>query len=121
VIIKTQPVSTSTEIKNLPKLHAPRNEIMAFDLEWVKAAQTNTSAIERRTNSLPGRRSVKKEYQAGWMLKAISCIDLTTLSGDDTAKPCAPVMCQGAKPGSQGYIRCFGHRADHHRRDLRLP
>ena len=98
MIIKTQPVSTSTEIKNLPKLHAPRNEIMAFDLEWVKAAQANTSAIERRTNSLPGRRSVKKEYQAGWMLKAISCIDLTTLSGDDTANRVRRLCAKALNP-----------------------
>jgi deoxyribose-phosphate aldolase len=47
--------------------------------------QVNTSAVERRTGSLGGRRSVKKEFQAAWLLKAISLIDLTTLSGDDTA------------------------------------
>jgi len=46
--------------------------------------QANTSAIERRAASLPGRRSVKKDYQAAWLLKAITLIDLTTLSGDDT-------------------------------------
>jgi deoxyribose-phosphate aldolase len=46
--------------------------------------QANTSAIERRAATLPGRRSVKKDYQAAWLLKAITCIDLTTLSGDDT-------------------------------------
>ena len=46
--------------------------------------QANTSAIERRCKSLPARRSVKKDNQAAWLLKAVSCIDLTTLSGDDT-------------------------------------
>ena len=46
--------------------------------------QANTSAIERRAATLPGRRSVKKDWQAAWLLRAITCIDLTTLSGDDT-------------------------------------
>ena len=59
---------------------------MALDLDWVARVQANTSAIERRAVSLPGRRSVKKDYQAAWLLKAVTCIDLTTLSGDDTAR-----------------------------------
>ncbi|HAG26639.1 MAG TPA: deoxyribose-phosphate aldolase [Rhodobacter sp.] len=57
---------------------------MALDLDWVAQAATNTPAIERRAASLATRRSVKKEYQAAWLCKAISVIDLTTLSGDDT-------------------------------------
>lgn len=52
---------------------------MALDLDWVGAAQANTSAIERRAASLGARRSVKKDYQAAWLLRAITCIDLTTL------------------------------------------
>ncbi|HMQ58860.1 MAG TPA: deoxyribose-phosphate aldolase, partial [Rhizobiaceae bacterium] len=63
---------------------ASRNPGMALDLDWVEAARVNLSAVERRTASLPNRRSVKKDYQAAWLLKAISCMDLTTLSGDDT-------------------------------------
>ncbi|WP_368188372.1 deoxyribose-phosphate aldolase [Aestuariibius sp. HNIBRBA575] len=58
---------------------------MPLDLDWVASVQANTSAIERRAKTLPGRRSVKKDYQAAWLCKAVSCIDLTTLSGDDTA------------------------------------
>ncbi|NBD30300.1 MAG: deoxyribose-phosphate aldolase [Alphaproteobacteria bacterium] len=57
---------------------------MELDLSWVRAAQANTSAIERRAATLPGRRSVKKDHQAAWLCKAISLIDLTTLAGDDT-------------------------------------
>ena len=30
------------------------------------------------------RRTVKKEYQVAWLLKSITLLDLTTLSGDDT-------------------------------------
>ncbi len=62
----------------------PRNPGMALDLDWVAGVQVNTSAVERRCTTLPGRRSVKKEWQAAWLCKAISVIDLTTLSGDDT-------------------------------------
>ena len=57
---------------------------MKLDLEWVNNVQVNLSAVERRTATLIKRRSVKKEHQAAWLLKAITLIDLTTLSGDDT-------------------------------------
>ena len=57
---------------------------MKLDLEWVNNVQVNLSAVERRTATLIKRRSVKNEYQAAWLLKAITLIDLTTLSGDDT-------------------------------------
>ncbi len=56
----------------------------AFIPELIAGAAVNTSAAERRIASLPGRRTVKKEWQAAWLLKAITLIDLTTLSGDDT-------------------------------------
>ncbi len=56
-----------------------------LDLDWVAGVQANTSAIERRVATLLGRRSVKKDAQAAWLLKAVSLIDLTTLAGDDTA------------------------------------
>jgi len=62
----------------------PRNPGVALDLDWALGIEANTSAIERRCASLPGRRSVKKDHQAAWLLKAITCIDLTTLAGDDT-------------------------------------
>ena len=68
----------------LPQLTEPRNPGTALDMDWVLSATANTSAIERRCATLPGRRSVKKDYQAAWLCRAISVIDLTTLSGDDT-------------------------------------
>ncbi|MEJ5219717.1 deoxyribose-phosphate aldolase [Cognatishimia sp. D5M38] len=68
----------------LPQAIEPRNPGMDLDLDWVRAVQVNTSAVERRAATLPGRRSVKKDYQAAWLCRAISLIDLTTLSGDDT-------------------------------------
>jgi deoxyribose-phosphate aldolase len=62
----------------------PRNPGMPFDLGWIKHVQVNKSAAERRASTLSTRRTVKKQWQAAWLLKAVSCMDLTTLSGDDT-------------------------------------
>jgi deoxyribose-phosphate aldolase len=61
-----------------------RNSGMPLDLDWVMGARVNRSAVERRVTSLPKRRSIKKDWQAAWLLRAITCIDLTTLAGDDT-------------------------------------
>ena len=71
---------------HLPQVTEPRNPGMPLDMDWVRAVQVNSSAVERRAAGLPARRSVKKDYQAAWLLRAVSCIDLTTLSGDDTAR-----------------------------------
>lgn len=62
----------------------PDNPGIALDLDAVANVRVNLSAVERRTATLPGRRTVKKDWQAAWLVKAIQCIDLTTLSGDDT-------------------------------------
>ncbi len=61
-----------------------RNPGTALDLDWLESLRVNKSAVERRTATLAGRRTVKKDFQAAWLLKAVSCIDLTTLAGDDT-------------------------------------
>jgi deoxyribose-phosphate aldolase len=82
VLTHPSPVVTATD--QLPQVTHPRNPGMPLDLDWVAGVQANTPAIERRAASLPGRRSVKKDWQAAWLLKAITLIDLTTLSGDDT-------------------------------------
>ena len=69
---------------------------MNLDTDLVSNIRINLSAIERRTSTLTKRRSVKKDYQAAWLLKAISLIDLTTLSGDDTAGK-VERLCEKAK------------------------
>ena len=61
-----------------------RNPGVPLDLDWVMGAHINKSAVERRVATLPLRRTVKKEWQAAWLLRAVTCIDLTTLAGDDT-------------------------------------
>src|SRR5262249_59810781 len=60
------------------------NPGMPLDLARIATVQVNRSAVERRTTTLPARRTVKKAWQAAWLLRAITCIDLTTLAGDDT-------------------------------------
>lgn len=61
-----------------------RNPGTPLDLDWVEAVRINRSAVERRSATLPGRRTVKQAWQAAWLLRAITLIDLTTLQGDDT-------------------------------------
>ena len=68
-----------------PDVPPARNPIAALDLALVRGVRVNRSAVERRVASLPGRRTVKKEWQAAWLLRVVACMDLTTLSGDDTA------------------------------------
>jgi deoxyribose-phosphate aldolase len=68
----------------LPADHVERNPGMALDLDIVRAIRVNRSAVERRAATIPTRRTVKKEWQAAWLLRAVTLIDLTTLSGDDT-------------------------------------
>jgi deoxyribose-phosphate aldolase len=82
----------------LPQVHLPRNDGIPLDLDWISRLQANTSAIERRASTLPGRRSVKKEFQAAWLLKAVTCIDLTTLSGDDTKGRVARLCAKAKQP-----------------------
>lgn len=88
-------VQTAT---HLPQIALPRNPGMALDMDRVRAVQANTSAIERRAATLPGRRSVKKNHQAAWLLRAITCMDLTTLSGDDTPARVQRLCAKAANP-----------------------
>src|SRR5438477_12520304 len=68
----------------LPGHNRPRNPGAPLAPDWFESVGVNASAVERRAAALTTRRSVKKEYQAAWLVKAMTCIDLTTLSGDDT-------------------------------------
>jgi deoxyribose-phosphate aldolase len=81
---------------------------MELDLDRVARVQANTSAIERRCASLPGRRSVKKDYQVAWLLKAITLIDLTTLSGDDTVGRVRRLCAKAAHPVRADILHALG-------------
>src|SRR5882724_2985177 len=82
-------MNLATDLKRIgpkvdPGTDHRRNTGIAFNEEAALGPTVNLSAVERRTATLPTRRTVKKEYQAAWLVKAIQCIDLTTLAGDDT-------------------------------------
>ncbi|MEE9388261.1 MAG: deoxyribose-phosphate aldolase [Paracoccaceae bacterium] len=100
--------SAATKQAQLPQLHEIRNPGTPLDLDWVASVQANTSAIERRAASLPGRRSVKKEFQAAWLLKAVSVIDLTTLSGDDTPGRVRRLCAKAANPVRRDILDALG-------------
>ena len=100
--------SPTLTTSQLPQLHEPRNDGMPLDLDWVMAVQANTSAIERRAATLPGRRSVKKDYQAAWLCKAISLMDLTTLSGDDSEGRVRRLCAKARQPVAQPILEALG-------------
>ena len=101
----TQTAHTTT---HLPLVTEPRNPGMDLDMQWVRSVQANTSAIERRAATLPGRRSVKKDFQAAWLCRAISCIDLTTLSGDDTADRVRRLCAKARQPVRADILDALG-------------
>ncbi|OGO26240.1 MAG: deoxyribose-phosphate aldolase [Chloroflexi bacterium RBG_16_52_11] len=85
-----------------------RNPGMPLDLDTVMGAHINRSAIERRAATLPARRSVKKEWQAAWLLRAITCIDLTTLSGDDTPGRVKRLCAKARQPVRPDMLEALG-------------
>ncbi len=99
---------TTEQTAQLPQTLEPRNTGMALDLDWVARVQANTSAIERRAAGLPARRSVKKDNQAAWLLKAVSCIDLTTLAGDDTSGRVARLCAKARQPVREDILGALG-------------
>src|SRR5712692_10911605 len=86
-----------------------RNPGTPLDLDWVHEARfTNRSAAERRAATLPTRRSVKKAWQAAWLLRAITCIDLTTLQGDDTPGTVRRLCAKARQPVRQDILDALG-------------
>src|ERR1700724_1857296 len=69
-----------------------------LDLNWLQEVRVNTSAVERRAQTHVARRTVKKDWQAAWLLRAITCMDLTTLSGDDTDERVSRLCAKGRHP-----------------------
>lgn len=98
----------ATATPHLPQVTEPRNPGMPLDLNWVLNAQANTSAIERRAATIGTRRSVKKAHQAAWLLRAITCIDLTTLSGDDTARRVERLCAKARQPVAPALLDALG-------------
>src|SRR5438552_2978464 len=85
-----------------------RNPGIPVDLDWVRQVHINRSAVERRAATLSTRRTVKKEWQAAWLLRAITCIDLTTLSGDDTPGNVLRLCAKARQPVRQEILQALG-------------
>jgi len=86
-----------------------RNAGTPLDLDWVHEARfTNRSATERRAATLPTRRTVKKDWQAAWLLRAVTCLDLTTLQGDDTPGNVRRLCAKARQPVRQDILERLG-------------
>ena len=96
------------ETSEPPEAHPERNPGTPLDLDWVRDVRVNTSAAERRAATLPKRRTVKKEWQAAWYLRAITCMDLTTLQGDDTPGRVRRLCAKARRPVRQDILEALG-------------
>jgi deoxyribose-phosphate aldolase len=85
-----------------------RNPGMPLDMDWVSRVRINRSAVERRAATMSTRRTVKKEWQAAWFLRAITCIDLTTLQGDDTPGNVLRLCAKARQPVRQEILDALG-------------
>ena len=88
--------------------HPLRNEGIPFDAKWFEGININRSAVERRAATMGKRRSVKKQWQAAWLLRAVSCIDLTTLAGDDTDGNVNRLCAKAKSPIRQDLLDAMG-------------
>ncbi|MBX3084645.1 MAG: deoxyribose-phosphate aldolase [Anaerolineae bacterium] len=87
--------------------HSERNPGMPLDLGWINEVSINRSAVERRAATLTTRRTVKKEWQAAWLLRAITVIDLTTLAGDDTPGNVLRLCAKARQPVRQDLLEAL--------------
>ncbi|MCH2023880.1 MAG: deoxyribose-phosphate aldolase [Saprospiraceae bacterium] len=85
-----------------------RNDGIPFDINYIKGLRVNKSAVERRAATIGKRRSVKKEWQAAWLLRAVTCIDLTTLSGDDTPSNVQRLCAKAQNPVRHELLKAMG-------------
>ena len=84
------------------------NRGIPLNLDWIESIRVNTSAVERRAQTLVTRRTVKKDWQVAWLLRAITCMDLTTLSGDDTDERVRRLCAKGRQPIRQDLVKLLG-------------
>jgi deoxyribose-phosphate aldolase len=96
---------------NAPRLtdtHVERNPGTGLDLDIIRSLRMNRSAVERRAATIPTRRTVKKAWQAGWLLRAVTMIDLTTLAGDDTAGNVRRLAAKASHPVRSDLMDALG-------------
>jgi deoxyribose-phosphate aldolase len=92
----------------LSDAHVERNPGTPLDLDIVRGLRVNRSAVERRAATIPTRRTVKREWQAAWLLRAITMIDLTTLAGDDTPGNVRRLSAKAAHPVRTDLLDAMG-------------
>jgi deoxyribose-phosphate aldolase len=103
--LQPYPVASVAILGGRPLLQNPG---IPLDRDWVQDVRVNTSAVERRAQTQTARRTVKKEWQAAWLLRAITCMDLTTLSGDDTDERVRRLCAKARRPVQQDLVRKLG-------------
>src|SRR3981081_2418682 len=104
-----RPISPSdTAIASYAGRDLQTNRGVPLNLDWVNAVRVNTSAVERRAQTIGTRRTVKKDWQVAWLLRAISCMDLTTLSGDDTDERVRRLCAKARQPIQQENVQMPG-------------
>ena len=105
-----RPQVGATGAAGVRPLHEERNPGRPLELDWVRDVRVNRSAVERRAATIGTRRTVKKEWQAGWLLRAITLIDLTTLSGDDTPGTVRRLCAKARQPVRDDLLDALGAR-----------
>ena len=103
-----RPASPRALGERAPERPAARNPGTPLDLAWLREVRVNRSAVERRAATIGTRRSVKKEWQAAWLLKAVTLMDLTTLAGDDTDGRVRRLCAKARQPVRQDLLRALG-------------
>src|SRR3989442_1884014 len=105
---ETVPTAVSSERALGVSAQPGRNPGVPLDLDWVRAVRVNRSAVERRAATIPTRRTVKKEWQAAWLLRAVTCVDLTTLQGDDTPTNVLRLCAKAKQPVRRDLLEALG-------------
>lgn len=101
---RIQPFAPSAALASVPE----RNPGIPLELDWIRDVRVNRSAVERRAETLPRRRTVKKEWQVAWLLRAVTLLDLTTLSGDDTPGRVRRLCAKARQPVRPEILEGFG-------------
>src|ERR1700732_3318096 len=104
----TPPCSDSKALAAISGQALQQNRGVPLNLDWVQEVRVNTSAVERRAQTLVTRRTVKKDWQVAWFLRAISCMDLTTLSGDDTHERVRRLCAKARQPIQHEMVKRLG-------------
>ena len=100
--------TAATSAPRAAEMEAARNPGSPLELDWVRDVRVNRSAVERRAATIPTRRSVKKDWQAAWLLRALTFVDLTTLQGDDTPGNVRRLCAKARQPVRHDLLEALG-------------